>query len=453
MSISLAQSLARTLKTTTSLGIESVDVDVNIGQDAILDEDGAAVSPLAPATDEPIIEAQQTELVEEESELEAIDDETDDAEGDVETLESIQLYLEKSLDNGGLDTVSYEMFNLTMNHVYRKYGIEANTVFPSMEAFNDDNVGQTTISVEKVKETAKSIKEGAVQLVKKLWFQLKEFLKGLFTFNLTVKKRAGAIIKAARALDNNASGGEIKLFGAKYLLIDGKVPSKALLINGYNKMAASSVEITKTLSAQTTAYGQLVGEAVRVARADKEEGDEAGVKTAETITNYASKLVALSDKMVFSNARFEHVGFGVGEGKSLISGVKLLTDKAPERGGDSDNYKIEALTSSEIQSVARNVEQLCDTLAQFDKSYNKKVMEDIVVKQLPLISEDKDGNTTAFKLTREIKKGIRGELTLQRKYLSFLGKVNKAALDYCAQSLQAAKKGGKDVKETKDAVE
>ena len=115
---SLAQSLARSLNTRTSL--ESVDVDVNIGKDAILDEDGATVSSVAPATDEPIIEAQQTELAEEESDMGDTETSADEAEDDIETLESIQSTLENTLYRGGMDTVSYEMFGITMNHIYRK---------------------------------------------------------------------------------------------------------------------------------------------------------------------------------------------------------------------------------------------------------------------------------------------------------------------------------------------
>lgn len=442
MSKSLAESLARKLKTTTTLSMESVDVDVNIGQDAIVDEDGAALSPLAPATDEPIIEAQQTELAEEESEIETTDSELEDSDADVETLESIQLHLQKSLEHGGLDTVSYEMFGLTMNHIYRKYGIEANDVMPSLESFNEDNLAQTTVSMEKVGATLASIKEGTVQLIKKLWFQLKQFLAGLFTLNVTLKKRAVAVIKAARELNDDKPRGEIKLFNAKYLLIGGKVPNKGDLISGYNTVTQSTSEITKTLVEQTKAYGKLVNIAKRTSGDDKQEGEVDAVT--KVMGDYASKLVSLSDKMVFSNARFVDASFGVGEGKSLIPGTKLVTDKAPERGEDSEGYKVVPLTCSEIQKVARQVEQMCDVLATFDKSYDKKAMEAIVVKELPLLSEDKDGNATAFKIGKGIKKGIRNELSLQRKYLVFVGKVNKSALDYCVQSLQAIKKKEKE---------
>lgn len=438
MSNSLAQSLARKLNTTTTLSMESVDVDVNIGQDAIVDEDGAALSPLAPATDEPIVEAQQTELVEEESEMDSTDLEDEAAESDIETLESIQLHLAKSLEHGGLDSVSFEMFGLTMDHIYRKYGIASQDVLPSMESFNNDALGQTTVSMEKVRDTMRSVKEGAVQLIKKLWFQLKEFLKGLFTFNLTAKKRASALIKAARELNDDTARPEIKLFNAQYLLIDGKVPEKSALINGYQEVAQSSTEITKTLSAQTKAYGQLVNHALRTKSDDKSE--ETLASEADVIINYAEKLVSTSNKLVFSNAHFEAVKFGVGEGKSLLAGTKLIVDKAPKRGGDSEGYKVKPLTCSEIQKLARMVEGMCDTLTTFDKSYDKKVMENIVVKELPMLEEDKDGKVKEFKVSRQIKKGIKSELNLQRKYLSFIGKVNKAALDYCAQSLSAIKK-------------
>lgn len=443
----LAQSLARTLGTTTTLGMESVDVDVNIGQDAILDEDGASVSPLAPATDEPIIEAQQTELVEQESEIESTDAEVESNDNDIETLESIQLHLEKSIEHGGLDTVSYEMFNVAMDHIYRKFGFGAASVLPSMESFNDDNLGMTTVSMEKVTDTLKSVKEGAAQTIKKLWFQLKEFLKGLFTFNLTVKKRAEAIAKAASGMDSSAGGDEIKLYNAKYLTIGGKVPEKGAIVSGYTKMAGSTSEITKVLVAQTNAYGKVT-QSLRNASA--ESSDEQNNQALKDVYGYMDKLSSLSDKMVFAGARFEASKDGDSEG-AMRGGNKFVMDNAPERGGDSEAYKVKALNAGEVKTVARAVSVLADTLTTFDKTYDKKLMEEIVVKHLPMLEEGKDGKVTEFKMGRSIKKGIRAELTLQRKYLSFLGKVNKAMLDYCAQSLQVAKKGAGKKEETKAA--
>lgn len=437
----LAQSLARTLGTTSALGMESVDVDVNIGQDAILDEDGASVSPLAPATDEPIIEAQQTELAEEESEIELTDNEVESNDNDIETLESIQLHLEKSLEHGGLDTVSYEMLNVAMDHIYRKFGFGAASVLPSMESFNDDSLGMTTVSMEKVSDTLKTVKEGAAQTIKKLWFQLKEFLKGLFTFNLTVKKRAAAIGKAAASTNTESTPQEIKLYNAKYLTIGGKVPEKGALISGYSKMASSGPEISKMLVERSKLLGQLITEIINTVDKGEDASTEAIERMTAGIKADGQRLEGMSDRMVFSNAKFEYQAFGAGEGKSVIPGMKLLLDGAPDRGSDSDGYKVMSLSTSEIQKISKDVERMCDVLTSFDKAYDKNVMEKAITKQLPLLDQNKDGKTVAFKLSSPLKKGIRTELTVQRKYLSFLGKVNKAMLDYCAQSLQVAKKG------------
>ena len=437
MSTSLAQSLARTLNTRTSL--ESVDVDVNIGQDAIVDEDGAVTSPLAPLTDEPIAEAQQTELAEEEGEIVETEGDAEDTDSDIETLESIQIALESTLDKGGLDTVSYEMFGLTMDHIYRRYGIEANAVLPSMESFSDDAHAQTVVSMEKVKDTLKSVKEGAVQLIKKLWFHLKTFVANLFKFNLTVVKRAQALAKAAGELRDDKQRPDIKLFSAKYLMIGGKVADKGAAIQGFINNEVALKEISGVLNER---IGEFAGLAERLADGEAaEKVDATLIAVTQKDIKAAGRLESFNDKMRFSNAKFVKTEFGSYKGKPIFTGVKLVTDKAPERGADSEGYKIKPLTCTEIVKVANHVVDMAEALKAFDKGHNKSNLEKIITNKLTKL--DDNGEAIDVKLAGSVKKAIRYELSLHAKYLSYVSKVNKSMLDYCGQSLQAIKKDAK----------
>ena len=440
MSTSLAQSLARTLNNQTSL--ESVDVDVNIGQDAIVDEDGAVTSPLAPLTDEPIAEAQQTELAEEESEITETEGEADDADSDIETLESIQIALESTLDKGGLDTVSYEMFGLTMEHIYRRYGIDAGAVLPSMESFSDDAHAQTIVSMEKVKDTLKSVKEGAVQLIKKLWFHLKTFVANLFKFNLTIVKRAQALAKAAGELRDDNQRGDIKLFSAKYLMIDGKVADKGGAIQGFINNKTAIKDISAVLNERISGFSLLAEELAEAESTDKVDTNLLDIANKDIRS--AGRLESLNKNMRFSNAKFVKTEFGSYKGKPLFTGVKLVVDKAPERGPDSEGYKIAPLTCSEIVKVANHIVDMAEALKAFDKGSNKATIEKIIVNKLTKL--DDKGNAIDVKLTGAVKKAIRYELSLHSKYLSYVSKVNKSMLDYCGQSLQAIKKDTKTSK-------
>lgn len=435
MSNSLAQSLARKLNTTSSLSMESVDVDVNIGKDAIVDEDGAALSPLAPATDEPIIEAQQTELAEEEAEIDSTENEAEVTDSDIETLESIQLHLTKSLEHGGLDTVSYEMFGLTMDHIYRKYGIDSQDVLPSMESFSNDAMGQTTVSMEKVGNTLRTIKEGAVQLLKKLWFQLKKFLSNLKNLGFGLKKRAQALSKQAAAMDSGATGSEIKLFSAKHLLINGKLPDHGALLKTYRGMVDGNQSMKSLLGNYINSVNSMVGYAL-ASKADSESDNE---KVAAAMNRSSEDLTSLNKSLVFKDAKFEIVKIeGKDKSELQLMSVKFKANKAPERGTDSEGYKINPMSAGEVKEVANLVVKSVDDIEELLKVSNKSELEKNIIKLSDTDESSEKLNKAKIKMA---KKAVRTLIALQGKYIGYINTTNKAMLDYGIQSLQAAKKG------------
>lgn len=435
MSNSLAQSLARKLNTTTTLSMESVDVDVNIGQDAIVDEDGAALSPLAPATDEPIVEAQQTEIAEEESEIDSTESEAETTESDIETLESIQLHLTKSLEHGGLDTVSYEMFGLTMDHIYRKYGIDSQDVLPSMESFSNDALGQTTVSMEKVGNTLRTIQEGAVQLLKKLWFQLKKFLSSLKNLGFSLKKRAQALSKQAGAMNSGATGSEIKLFSAKHLLINGKLPDRSALIKAYREMANGSQSMQSVLGSYINSTNSMVNDVLN-SKADSESDRE---KVIAAVNRSSEDFKNLNKLLVFKDAQFEVVKIEGKDNMQLqLMSAKLKTNKAPERGTDSEGYKINPMSAGEVKEMADLIIKSIDGVEKLLAVSNKSELEKNIIK----LSDKTDGDDGTDKAKIKMaKKAVRTLISLQGKFISYINTTNKAMLDYSVQSLQAAKKG------------
>lgn len=440
MSNSLAQSLARKLNTTTTLSTESVDVDVNIGQDAILDEDGASVSPLAPATDEPIIEAQQTELVEEESELDATEDEAVDTDNDIETLEAIQLHIEKSLENGGLDTVSYEMLNVTMDHIYRKYGISASDVLPSMESFAEDNLSQTTVSMEKVSDTLKTVKEGAVQIIKKLWFQLKNFLVNLIKMNTDVKKRAASVSKQAGNANAAVKGGELKLYSAKHLMIGGKVPEKGVLVKAFNDLTNGVDKLDNVIGAYMNTHQEMITE---VLKAGNKTDGETYKKVIDASGRSGQAFAQLTPLFKFKDAKFGVASIDGKDGQKMtMNTMKFETAKAPERGTDSDGYKVDSLQVSEIKTVCSNIIACVDRLDKVTKTFNQSSMEKAVV-SLSDAKEDAEGYSR--KEINMARKAVRTMISNQGKIVSYINTTNKAMLDYCVQSLQAINKASKGV--------
>lgn len=434
---SLAQSLARSLNTRTSL--ESVDVDVNIGKDAILDEDGATVSSVAPATDEPIIEAQQTELAEEESDMGDTETLADEAEDDIETLESIQLALENTLHRGGMDTVSYEMFGITMDHIYRKYGISSSNVLPSMESFNYDNHGQTVVSLEKVRASLGAISESVGQLIKKLWFQLKNFVTNMVKMNFSQTKRVQAILNKAKTIKDETNYPEIKLHSANKLHVNGKVPDKGQVMKGFNSTADSlegMIAISKSFFDTLT---QSIDDALRAKHVKDGEPYVAG----ELIP-----FTKLNEKMFFQNAKFELKN----EDSKFSTGVKFSTTKIESRGDDSDGYKVKPLTSGQIVLICERIIKSIEGVNILSKyvtagRLEKKVME-LAATVVPADAATNTVGVSAVTADKDDVKGMRTRIKLaistHGKYLNYVTGINKAMTDYCVQSLDAIIKGSKE---------
>lgn len=425
MSTYFAQSLARALNTTTTLSTESVDVDINIGNDAVTDEDGAIISPLAPETDEPIIEAQETQIAEEIGEADETETELDSAEEDIETLESIHNYLGKSLDGGGLDTVSYEMLNITMDHIFRKYGIATAAVMPSMESFGDDKVGQTQISMEKVREAYDNVKAGAGAFLKKLWFQIKKIIGSLIKLNWTMDRRLDAMIKAAGGLDSNAKAGNIKLYAAKRLLVGGKLPSKRTLITNFS----SIVKAVQMYGIAADSYFRIFADQ-QAAILSATDSEEDKTNLAEKTTNAVKAYDQLKGILIFQDAELVVTTRGVGEGKSLFPGIKLKTTPAPA----DINADIEALSPSEIKDLARNIKTANANFKALDKTTNNKALETLILK----LADKKDG-----KLTKEIKRSMKDAVSVHQRMMNYFAGVSKGMADYCAQSLNEYKKTDK----------
>ena len=438
MSKTLAQSLARTLGVVST---ESVDVDINIGNDAVVDEDGAVVSPLAPATDEPIIEAQQTELSEEESGIAETSDDLDDADTDTETLESIQLILEKSMEHGGLDTPSFEMFNVTMDHIYRKYGLSAAQVMPSMEAFGEDKLANTQISMEKSMASAKSIAEGAKELLKKLWFQIKKFIKNLLTMNLAMKKRVAAVKTKAQAVNDDTSYPEIKLYSAAKLSINGKVPAKGEIIAAYAKTGTGMTELEVT----SNKYFDIIAGII-----DNRLGSDLQFDVTD-LEKHAAIISDISKFLAFQDARFEIVNE---DSRFRKTGVKFATTPMQKRGDDSDVYKVVPLTTSEIIATCNKIQISMIAVDKMNTLFSKSDIEKRVVKlsdmtgPLPKAKKEgddvKNSNANATKSDiKNMRKLTKLALSNHARVISYITGVNKAMLDYCVQSLDAIEKGSK----------
>lgn len=435
----LSRTIAKNLGVKTSL--EDFDVDVNIGTtETEVDENGAQLSPVT-SSGELTPEAAEVEVTEEAQEVEETNEQGEELEEDVETLESLKVVLEKSLAQGGLDTVSAEMFNITLNTVLSKHGIKATDVVPSMEDFGDNRYHSTQVSMEKVGDALRSFGQGVKNVLKQIWQQVKKLVFTIVqAFKGGLVKRADAIAAKAKQAQKDglvAKEKQIKLYAANKLENDGKVASPSdlgkkfgELLDAYNSMTGSYKElaergIDEVLNKRDGSVNiqETWGELVKTTVVEKTKSSGFGpFKQQESVINAP---------LYFGNAYIE---LNTGTGK-----VKLIKENKLSRQNGGESQMADVLSLDVIIKLCDAVVKAKGALSNLEGVYNNKALE----KKVTEIAEEKtkasmppeEGKEKAT-LTPEQAAGMfRSFISFGGQMASHLSGVNKAMLDYAAQSL------------------
>lgn len=435
----LSRTIAKNLGVKTSL--EDFDVDVNIGTtETEVDENGAQLSPVT-SSGELTPEAAEVEVTEEVQETEELDEQGEELEEDVETLESLKLVLEKSLSQGGLDTVSAEMFNITLNTVLGKHGIKTTDVVPSMEDFGDNRYHSTQVSMEKVGEALKSFGQGVKNVLKQIWQQVKKLV---FTI---VQAFKGGLVKRAEALKAKAHTArkegwvskekQIKLYAASKLENEGKVGNLKELSDNFVKLVGAYKNMTdsyKNLAERgidevLTKSGKGIN--VQQTWAELVKTDVLGEIKSTGFGPFKSQEALVKAPLYFGNAVIE---LNVETGK-----VKLTKENKLSRANEGESQMAATMSLSDILQVCEVVGKVKDTLSSLEGVYNNKALEKKVTEIADAKSKAQadaadDAKTPA--LTGEQAAGMfRAFISFGGQMASHLSGVNKAMLDYAAQSM------------------
>lgn len=438
----LSRQIAKSLGVTTSM--EDFDVDVNIGTnpDMEVDENGAQLSPVT-SSGELTPEAEQVEVVEETQETEEVAAESEELDEDVETLESIQMVLQNSLSQGGLDSVSVEMFNITLDRILGKHGIESKDLIPSMEDFGDNRYHATQVSMEKVGSALKSFKDGALDVFKQLWQNLKKMLfKIVQFFKGGVAKRADKLIEKANKAKSEklvAKEKTIKLYAADKLEVNGKIENVDAIVTAFGNM----VNAHKKYSGN---YAKVV---------------EQGISAFQTLENssaYKTFTDAVNNSFNVSyntiNKKAEFASFDLVLGNAVIVynyekySITLEKKNNMSRKDGGANQMAAVMTLDQIIAVAGQVKSSVDAIQAFDAIYNNKGIEAKLMKEVDALyngykeADDSTKGKGDDDLNKQHKSDRKNIVKLFKSYLGFGGKLSshitatsKGMLDYAAQSL------------------
>lgn len=423
-----------------SLGVESVDIDINIGDEKPLTDDaGAIASPIA-EDGEPLAEAQQVDLAEEQKQVEDTNDNIDDAEQDVETLESLISVLQMGLENNSTDPALFKAVNVTMDHIARKRGFVATAVMPSMEAYGVNPQVSMEEAAEKSKNILSTLKSGAADLIAKLWYQVKkvcfnvaQFLRG------RVKSRAESLIKQADKMTQPVK--KIKVYNANLLKYGEKgiatpAEMKNLVNNLYNNAGKiiDLVSLTTSKLAADIAAGKSSNDNELAQLASKFSADQAK-PNGDLYLGFGNATIAFTGVQVTSPEKN-------GEKSTVtnLTGVKLVIP-----GNKSDDVETTSASKNEVKEICGYVVRLIEItstkgIKMFnDRKLEKTVTENIKKAQGAAVMDSKtladtEQSIAAFK-DKDYKQAVKVMIKLQNDLISYYGQVCKALVDFCAQSV------------------
>lgn len=450
-----AQSLAQDMGTTTSF--EDFDVDINIGDGhdnlSPVDEDG-----------DPTAEASQVEVNEQESLVEEVNSVAEQAEADVETLESIYIALDNSLDNGGLDNISYEMFNISFDSVLRKYGIRSEQVIPSLESFGQDREYQTRVSMERAQGAMSKAWKFTKDVTARIWYEVKKLVNKIVkVFAPAVDKRARKLLERVKDLDKlKDDSKKLHLYNTKLLMSGGKF----LKYDDIRKYYENMFNMIKGVHDN----GDEVFDSLIAQSAENKDKTYA----TKLIKNMFGVLPNREDikrgghlfELMFGDARLE-VRYAEDEGnsKGMLRSISLKREgpdsiNAPKDGTNPSKFEVDILKINEMRILLADVLAGASFLTKFERIFNNSTEKNILRvsenfdaavrlnEKSSYAARYKKANNDKREKMREAEKiNNREELNALRSVIraygsiaSFSTQVSKTIVDYVAQSASMYRK-------------
>lgn len=408
-----------------SLGLESVDIDINVADSANTDDNGALLSPVE-SDGELNVEAQQTEIVEDSNEIESDVEDVEESMTDTETLESLYFALERSLNRGGLDTASFEMVNITVDHIMRKHGIGANDLLPSMESFSSDARAQTIISMEKIGEIAKNIKNTVADFIAKIWTKIQRLFKSIAgLFNNKLAKRAKAISEKTKSSEDHfRKGKKVQVLNSHYL-VSGSGITASGVVKGIETFGSVAYEWAN----MTT---QMVKNSVKTYSTTFTNNKE---NAAEHLLKDLLKPKKLTYDLGIAKASIVFKAGSVPPGPEgpnyrIIHYTGDLKVDAVEDNSRGAN-QLDALLNSDIENIVKAVMELAKDITEIDKEVHSVDFKEIN----KMLKGEGASMAVRFVYERAFKHAVTVAQKLFSKVSSTSIKVSKAALDWCAASL------------------
>lgn len=421
----------------TYLGLESIDVDINIGQAGSQSElDHPMVSAVA-SSGAMTPEAAEVEVQESAAEVEVSATEVEEIEEDVSALESYYNILERSLDNNGINTVSAEMLNVGLDKILTKYNVKATEIVPALEDYSNNAYSTTRVSMEKVGEAINSMKTAAVETLKKLWEAIVNFFRNIAIKLVPAVKMRLNMIKKHAASYKPTGGVKIKLTGKTADVISGIKGSIKGEIEQFSKESQSTAAQLQILSSM------LEGSIGKDLSVDKAEAILTKMASSGIMSG-SSNRDEQATKVYTKNTYLGNYIHRVVVPKVPDYYISPPSIKFGETNPDKDpveEYEIDSLKQSDINVIVDAALILLNNVEQYSKHLSTRSKLTNWVKSLRKDEQVKDHNK---KVTACIKAVGLGYKSLAEYILV----VVKAMTEVCAKSVKATSNKEGDDKTT-----
>ena len=442
-----------------ALGMEDDAPNVQVNIDT--DEGGMPLDDVT-AEGEPTPEADAAEMEADAAEIAADDEQIEELEEAQETLESYLIAMESAQKNGGLTDDAAQIMAIGLESIMGKYGYDAQEVgMASLESWGDNRSNKTTVSMEGIRDTLRTIWEAIVKKIKELFKKITDFYHKNIGGAARLKRRAEGIRKKAKKERGTPKDKTITPGLFRSLNLAGKVPEGKELVEALELVKAPFVkninksdwqdkvdktfdEIKSNLGTNPSSY-------------NIDSTNTALENLIKTLTD--AQLSAQSDPIGGVEVREGAVIDGLPGNKQWFIGYRSTTDKPTAaqkfnsllvgiyaddstlKAKDSDkDKKFDVLGLGSIDSICGividNMESIINNKTQKDRAANyAKVIEKRGKDFVSELEDDKHKANDAQKVVNAYAHAAKEIASGQVELTRYVMSTNKAALAWCSRSL------------------
>lgn len=248
-------------------------------------------------------ETDMIEVAEVSADIEAGNEEIDQAAENAESLDAIADTMEASEENGGLDETAAAIAEVAVEGLYARLGVSRKKAMPAMESFGSQSsrVKATKIAVEGIREVVKNAWASIVKFFEQVQAWVVQFFKKIFDTKTKLKARAEKLAEVAKKLEGTPKAEKFEAPALGKALVTGT--------------EVSAENVAKAL----ISFGEVVNT------------DSFLAAYAKTAVEQQTKLVdALNDEEKFNAVLKENLAFNTSNLKAKASTGKWYNRKPAE---------------------------------------------------------------------------------------------------------------------------